>query len=205
MLLKCCTQYASKFGKLSSSHRAGKVQVSFQSHKRQCKRIFKLPLNCAHFTGYKLMLKILPASVVVVHSLSCVWLLATPWTAARLASLSFTISQSLLRLMSIEFVMPSNHLVLCCSHSLTLYNLAAVSRLTTGSPKVSTVLLWCALDSPWHWLCWRLLLEAAPPSEPARCFLSLVLPLCLHPACFLAFSNPFLPKGGPLCSLQSLF
>ena len=51
MLLKCCTQYASKFGKLSSSHRAGKVQVSFQSHKRQCKRIFKLPLNCAHFTG----------------------------------------------------------------------------------------------------------------------------------------------------------
>ena len=37
----------------------------------------------------------------------------TPWTAARQASLSFTISQSLLKLMSIEFVMPSNHLVLC--------------------------------------------------------------------------------------------
>ena len=39
---------------------------------------------------------------------------ATPWTATRQASLSFTISQSLLRLMSIESVMPSNHLILSC-------------------------------------------------------------------------------------------
>ena len=39
---------------------------------------------------------------------------ATPWTAARQASLSFTISQSLLKLMSIESVMPSNHLIFCC-------------------------------------------------------------------------------------------
>ena len=38
----------------------------------------------------------------------------TPWTAARQASLSFTISQSLLKLMSIASVMPSNHLILCC-------------------------------------------------------------------------------------------
>ena len=37
----------------------------------------------------------------------------TPWTTARQASLSFTISQSLLKLMSIESVMPSNHLILC--------------------------------------------------------------------------------------------
>ena len=37
----------------------------------------------------------------------------TPWTAARQASLSFTISQSLFKLMSIESVMPSNHLILC--------------------------------------------------------------------------------------------
>ena len=40
--------------------------------------------------------------------------LLTPWTAARQASLSFTIFQSLLKLMSIESVMPSNHFVLCC-------------------------------------------------------------------------------------------
>ena len=39
---------------------------------------------------------------------------ATPWTAAHQASLSFTISQSLLKLMPIESVMPSNHPVLCC-------------------------------------------------------------------------------------------
>ena len=40
--------------------------------------------------------------------------LCDPWTAARQASLSFTISQSLLKLMSIGLVMPSNHLILCC-------------------------------------------------------------------------------------------
>ena len=51
---------------------------------------------------------------VVVQALSCVQLFATPWTAARQASLSFTISWNLLRLMSIESVMPSNHLILCC-------------------------------------------------------------------------------------------
>ena len=42
-------------------------------------------------------------------------LFANPWTAACQASLSFTISQSLLKLMPIESAMPSNHLVLCCS------------------------------------------------------------------------------------------
>ena len=52
--------------------------------------------------------------VVVIQSLSRVWIFKTPWTAARQASLSFTISQSLLKLMSIESVMPSNHLILCC-------------------------------------------------------------------------------------------
>ena len=45
--------------------------------------------------------------------LSCVQLYATPWTTARQASLSITNSQSLPRLMSIESVMPSNHLILC--------------------------------------------------------------------------------------------
>ena len=49
-----------------------------------------------------------------VPLLSRVWLFATPWTAARQASLSITISQSLLKLMSIKSVMPSNHLILCC-------------------------------------------------------------------------------------------
>ena len=50
-----------------------------------------------------------------VQSLSRVWLFATPGTAARQASLIITNSRSLLKLMSIESVMPSNHLLLCCS------------------------------------------------------------------------------------------
>ena len=49
-----------------------------------------------------------------VHSLSCVRLFATPWTAAHQAFLSISNSQSLLKLMSIELVIPSNHLILCC-------------------------------------------------------------------------------------------
>ena len=49
----------------------------------------------------------------VVHSLSLVLLSATPWTAAHQASLSFTNSWSLLKFMSFELVMPSNHLILC--------------------------------------------------------------------------------------------
>ena len=52
---------------------------------------------------------------VSVQSLSHVWLFVTPWTAACQASLSITNSQSLLKLMSIELVMPSNHFILCCS------------------------------------------------------------------------------------------
>ena len=50
-----------------------------------------------------------------VQSLSHVQLFVTPWTTARQASLSITKSQSLPRLMSIELVMPSNHLILCCT------------------------------------------------------------------------------------------
>ena len=49
-----------------------------------------------------------------VHSLSHVWLLVTPWISARQASLSITNSQSSFKLMSIESVMPSSHLILCC-------------------------------------------------------------------------------------------
>ena len=60
------------------------------------------------------ILDITPLSNVVVQSLSHVLLSATPWTAALQASLSFTISWSLLKLMSIGSVMPSNHLILCC-------------------------------------------------------------------------------------------
>ena len=53
--------------------------------------------------------------VMVVQLLSqCVQLFMTPWTAAHQAPLSFTISRSLLKLVSVESMMPSNHLIFCC-------------------------------------------------------------------------------------------
>ena len=61
---------------------------------------------------------------VVVQWLSCVQLFVTPWTAARQASLSIINSQSLLKLMSIKSVMPSNHLILCCPLSSPAFNLS---------------------------------------------------------------------------------
>ena len=71
---------------------------------------------------------------VVVQSLSCVQFLTTPWTAALLASLSFIISQSLLRLMSIESLISSNHLILfipsfSCPQSLPASGSFPMSRL----------------------------------------------------------------------------
>ena len=59
MLWKCCTQYASKFGKLSSGHRTGKGQFSFQPPKKAKLRMFKLPHNCTLQFG--VMLKIIQA------------------------------------------------------------------------------------------------------------------------------------------------
>ena len=56
----------------------------------------------------------LPYDLTVVQLLSHVQLFATPWTAAHQASLSFTISLSLFKLMSIESVIPSNCLIFCC-------------------------------------------------------------------------------------------
>ena len=59
---------------------------------------------------------------VVVQSLNHIQHFATSWTVAHQASLSFTISQRLLKLMSVESVMPSNHLILC--HPLLLLSLS---------------------------------------------------------------------------------
>ena len=83
--------------------REGKEQVSRRGVKGRvvgCEEWF-IP-NCQRLRDF-----------VVVQSLSRVQLFVTPWTAAHHASLSFTISRSLRRLMSIESVMPPNHLILC--------------------------------------------------------------------------------------------
>ena len=65
-------------------------------------------------TSSPLGTKTCPLLLQVRQSLSHVWLFVTPWTATRQASLSITNSRSLFKLMSIESVMPSNHLILCC-------------------------------------------------------------------------------------------
>ena len=57
-------------------------------------------------------MRLCPTQLVDVQSLSHVQLFVTPWTAACQASLSFPVYQSLLKFMSIESVMPSNHLIL---------------------------------------------------------------------------------------------
>ena len=76
------------------------------------------------------------------QSLSHVRLFANPWTAARQASLSITSSQSLLKLMSIESVMPSNHLILLSSPSpaLNLSQHQGLLKSASSSQQVSKVL-----------------------------------------------------------------
>ena len=79
--------------------------------------------NCLPgFLSFYLFVFVRCAALSSVQSLSPIWLLATLWTAARQASLFVTNSWRLLELMSIEPVMPSNHLILCCS----LYLLSSI-------------------------------------------------------------------------------
>ena len=151
MLLRCCTQYASKFGKLSNGHSTGKDQFSFQCQRKAmpknaqttlqlwlfhmlakyCSKSFKLGFN-SRWTIWKPLAvwittnwKILK-EIRIPNHLTCLLrnlytgqeatartgLGTTPWTAARQASLSFTISLSLL--IHIHWVcgtiQPSHHL-----------------------------------------------------------------------------------------------
>ena len=91
---------------------------------------------------------------VSVQSLSPVQPSATPWTAAHQASLSFTISQNLLKLMTIESVMPSNHLVLC--HSLLLP--------PSISPSIRVFSNESALHIRWS-KCWSFSSSISPSNE----------------------------------------
>ena len=80
----------------------------------RCSVFFMVPLSDL----YRTTGKTIALTISSVQSLSCVWLFAVPWTAALQAYLSITSFQSLLKLMSITSVMPSNHLILCCPHLL---------------------------------------------------------------------------------------
>ena len=62
-MLKCCTHYGSKFGKLSSGHRPKKISFNSNPKKRQCQRMFKLRHSCTIWHTSKVMLKSLQASL----------------------------------------------------------------------------------------------------------------------------------------------
>ena len=98
-----CTQYASKFGKLSRGHGDWKMSVFIpipkKGNAKECSNYRTIALISVQFSSFQ--------------SLSSVWLFATPWAAAHQTSLSITNFCSLLKLLSIESVMPSNHLILC--------------------------------------------------------------------------------------------
>ena len=92
-----------------------------------------------HFTDFSKFFLILIPFVFMFWSVdqltSCVQLFATPWTAARQASPSFTISQNLLRLMSIESEMPSNNFTLCCPLLLLLSAISLSVVLFSSCPQ----------------------------------------------------------------------
>ena len=92
--------------------------------------------------------------IVAVHLLSCTLLVVTLWTAARQAPLSFTVSWSLLKLMSTELVMPFNHLILCCP-------LLLLPSIFPSISVFSSVLALCI-----RWLkCWSFSFSISPSSE----------------------------------------
>ena len=75
-----------------------------------------------------------PIIYLVVQLLSRVQLFVIPWPAACQASLSFTIARSLLKLMSIKSVMPSNHIILCCPLLLLLSILPSIRVFSNELP-----------------------------------------------------------------------
>ena len=85
------------------------IYLSFSGHSA----VKNLPANAGD-AGDMGLIPGLGRSLSSVQSLSHVGFFVTPWIAARQAPLSITYSQSLLKLISIESVMPSNHLILCC-------------------------------------------------------------------------------------------
>ena len=98
-----------------------------------------------------------PQGVVVGQSLRRVPLFVTPWTAACQASLSFTICWSLLKFMSVELVMPSNHLILC--HPLLLLS-SIFSSIRVFSSESAHCIRWLKY--------WRFSLSISPFNEHPR-------------------------------------
>ena len=116
---------------------------------------------------------------VVVQLLSRVWLLGTTWTVAHQASLSVTISRSLLQLMSIESVMPTNHLVLC--HPLLLLPSPLILFITCKMHRQRL------RNFSWHYWDWS---QEAPHREGVLYVLRFVSTPDLHPLTASSIPSP---------------
>ena len=126
--LLCFSSYFSKKNTLEFEHKKSTSQKKLQCHTHS---LIQLLL-------WVMVTLKLPV-VTVFQSLSCVLLFATPWTAAHQASLSFTISRSLLKFMFIEWVVLSNHLILCHLLLLTVQRSACMHRESSLGSSLGTL------------------------------------------------------------------
>ena len=127
--LLCFSSYFSKKNTLEFEHKKSTSQKKLQCHTHS---LIQLLL-------WVMVILKLPVVIVVFQSLSCVLLFATPWTAAHQASLSFTISQSWLKFMFIEWVVLSNHLILCHLLLLTVQRSARMHRESSLGSSLGTL------------------------------------------------------------------
>ena len=144
----------------------GKGGMIWENSIETCKRVLQ---TCSSVEHIRLVINSLLQGrnqFSSVQSLSHVWLFATPWNAPRQASLSITNSKSSLRLMSIESVMPSSHLILCrplfllpqslpASESFPMSQLFASGGQSTGASALATFLPKKSQGwSPSEWSVW---------------------------------------------------
>ena len=111
-------------------------------------------MRCIHIMVGNVLYSVYQFKCYVVQSLSHVQLFATPWTEACQASLFFTISQSLLKLMPIGSMMPSSQLILCCPFLL----------LHSMFPSIRAISSQCAVHIRWPKY-WSFSFSISPPNE----------------------------------------
>ena len=149
------------------------------------------------FTEDRGVIYLVSVQFISVQLLSRVQHFATPWTAACQASLSFTNSQSLLKLMSIESVMPSNHLVLCCPLLLPSAIFSSESALRIRWPEYWSFSLPSLYFQEQGWELGGL---APNPGSVAGVLRPRVNPKHIHSLAQYQLSTPGVPKQGQHCA-----
>ena len=135
-----------------------------------------------------------------VQSLGRVWLFATPWTTVRQASLCITNSQNLLKLMSFESVMPSNHLILCCPLLLSPSVFPSISALHQVAKVLEFQLQHQSFQwtfrTDFLWMDWMDLLAAHGTLKSLLQHYSLKASILWHSAFFIVqLSHPYMNTG----------